>query len=444
MKCRIPLALAVAATALAASPPAAADDPVLAGLVEEALANNPDVRALQESLAAARALPAQASAPSDPMLAVGYTNEGWSPSLGTLPDSVLAVMVSQDLPWPGKRDLRGRLAASEAEQAAQQLARARLSVAAGVRRAYHALAQSRLLAELAREQSQLWGQIEGVARARYTVGQGAQQDVLRTQVEVTRVGQAEAEQRAEEEMRLAELDRLLGRAGATTIEARLPASVAAGPEPLAVAEDRLRAMSPELAAARAAVEAARLAVDLAHKEFKPDLGVRAGYMYRGGLDPMWQAGVSLNLPLARTRRRAGLAEAEARLRAAEQRVLAVDLQLRFRTQQRLARLQAVDRMTTLYEDGVVPQDRLSFEAAMASYQAGRTPFIAVLESLGTLYADRGAYIRLLASRGRILASLEEASLEDTGDMPALPAAMGAGPARAGAATGTDAGASMKQ
>jgi outer membrane protein TolC len=146
-------------------------------------------------------------------------------------------------------------------------------------------------------------------------------------------------------------------------------------------------------------------------------------MNRGGLDPMWQAGVSLNLPLARGRRRAALAEAEARLRAAEQRVQAVELQLRFRTQERLARLAAIDRMSLLYAQGVVPQDRLSLEAAMASYQAGRTPFSAVLESLGSLYADRGAYIRLIAARGQVLASLEEASLEATPDMPSLPAPM---------------------
>ena len=65
---------------------------------------------------------------------------------------------------------------------------------------------------------------------------------------------------------------------------------------------------------------------------------------------------------------------------------------------------------------------------MASYQAGRTPFVTVLESLGTLYGDRGACVRLLAVRGQLRASLDEASLEDAGDMPALPAAMGGVPA----------------
>lgn len=444
MTSRILAVCALLGAALAFAPTkdaAAADDPALAALVAEALADNPDLRTLQESLTAARALPAQAGALPDPVLSLGYVNEGWSPSLGAMPDSTLSVMVGQDLPWPGKRALRSRLAASSGEQAAQQLARARLGVAAGVRRAYQALAQSRLLLELVREQSQLLGQIEGVARARYTVGQGAQQDVLRTQVEVTRIGQLEAEQRAQEAERLAELNRLLGRRGAAGIEARLDATPSESRplEPLEPLLERLRAISPELASAHVSLDAARVAVDLARKEFKPDLGLRAGYMNRGGLDPMWQAGVSLNLPLARGRRQAAVAEAEARVRAAGQRVQAVEAQLRLRTQQRLARLQAVERMTALYGEGIVPQGRLSVEAALASYQAGRTPFIAVLESLGTLYGDRGAYIRLLTARAQLMASLDEASLEDS--PPGQPMAEPAAPARAGAMS---AGASMQQ
>ena len=58
-----------------------------------------------------------------------------------------------------------------------------------MKRAYYGLLLSRELLALIREQEEIWRQIEGVARARYAVGQGAQQDVLRVQVEVTRVEQ---------------------------------------------------------------------------------------------------------------------------------------------------------------------------------------------------------------------------------------------------------------
>jgi outer membrane protein TolC len=410
------------------------DSPTLAALVEEALARNPDIRAAGEALRAARTRPAQASARRDPSLALTYTNDGWSPSLGDMPDANLSLMLSQDLPWPGKRRLRGEIASKEAERVEQQLARARLSVAASVRRAYAGLLQARALLELTREQAEVWRQIEGVARARYSVGQGNQQDVLRAQIELTRIGQALTEQEAEGAVRRAELNRLLDRdaeAPLETSDALAPATPAA---PLQQELERLAAASPELRAARASVEAAKLLLDLARKEYRPDLTLLAGYMNRGGLDPMWQAGVAINLPLNRKRRASGVAEAEAQLRSAEAGLRSIELQLRYRTQERLAQLAAALETAALYRDGVVPQGGLNVEAAIASYQAGRVPFVAVLEALTTLYVDRITLLRLYAGSARIRASLDEASLESTSDLPGMaPAAMA--PARGGAVTG---------
>jgi len=433
----------------------AGDDPALRALIGEGVHRNPDLLALEQAAAAARARPVQARALPDPSLSATLTNDGWAPSLGARDMTTLGVMLSQDLPWPGKRGLRGQIAALEADQVTQQLERGRLSVAAAVARAYQGLRQARLLLALARDQGGLWRQIEGVARARYAVGQGAQQDVLRTQIEVTRVGQLEAEQQAEEAVRLAELNRLLGRPAEAPMDTPLAAPLAAAGEPLPSALERLRAVSPELAAARLEVERARLAVELARKGFRPDFTVQAGYMNRGSLDPMWQAGVGLNLPFAHGRRQASLAEAEALRQVAERRVEAVDLQLRFRTQERLARLLAIERIAELYEGGILPQGRLSVEAAVASYQTGRVPFIAVLEALATLNSDRATSIRLRVTQAQARATLEEASLEASAEMAALPAAGMVAPSlntrpleeqtmRAGSGGGMGSGTSMKR
>ena len=411
--------IGLSALFLAVAASAAPDSPALAALVEEALSRNPDIRAALESTHAASAAAAQAGALRDPVLALGYTNDGWSPSLGETPDASLLLMVSQDLPGPGKRRLRAEIAGRGAEQAEQQLGRVRLRVAASVRRAYAGLLQARSLLELTGEQAEVWRQIEGVARARYAVGQGGQQDVLRTQVELTRVGQLLAEQQAEEHIRLAELNRLLARPAESAFPGEAVLTQAAAAASLPEELTRLAALSPERHAARAAVEAARLALELARKDYRPDFTVQAGYMNRGQLEPMWQAGVAVNLPLDRKRRSRGLASAAAELGAAEARLESLELQLRFRTQERLAQLDAALKTANLYRDGIVPQDRLSVEAALASYQAGRVPFVAVLEALTTLYLDRSALIRLLAGSARVRASLEEASLEASSDLPAL-------------------------
>ncbi len=409
----------------AAGPPAPSGDASLDALVAEALERNPDLLALQEGLVAARARPDQARALADPMLSVLYTNDGWSPSLGSRDMTTLAFMGSQDLPWPGKRGLRGEIATLESNQVAQQLERARLGVAAAVKRAYYGLVLSREIHELVREQEEVWKQIEGVARARYAVGQGAQPDVLRVQIEVTRVDEQSTAQQAEAEIRLAELNRLRDRPAATPVETSGRLVLRPAEESLDRAVERLTAISPELRSALIGEERACLQVSLAGKAYRPDFGVQAGYMSRGGLDPMWQAGVSVTLPLQRKRLAGGQAEAAAQARASARLTDSVRLQLRYRTQERLAQLAATERIATLYEQGVIPQGRMSVDAAVANYQSGKVPFIAVLEALTSLYNDRGAHLALLANHERIRASLEEASLEETSSLGAAGQGMAA-------------------
>ena len=287
-------------------------EPALEALVAEALAQNPDVRALGEALDSARARPEQAQALPDPMVSVLYVNDGWSPSLGEMPMTTLGFMGSQTLPWPGKRARREELAARDAVPASERLERQRLTVAAGVRRAFWGLVLAEESLGVLREQAEVWKEAEGVARARYAVGQGAQQDVLRAQVEITRFEQLRAEQEAEVETRLAELSRLVGRE--VTRDAVAGARLALRPEPrdLATLQAQAEATLPELRAGAAGVERGQLAIELAQRDFKPDFTVQAGYMNRGGLDPMWQAGVGITLPLYRGRRHAAVAEAEAR------------------------------------------------------------------------------------------------------------------------------------
>lgn len=394
-----------------------ADPAVVEALVAEALERNPDVRALQEWLEAARARPEQAGALSDPMVSVLYVNDGWAPSLGQQEMTTLGFMGSQDLPWPGKRALREKIATQDAVARAERLERQRLTVAAGVRRALWSLALAEESLGVLREQADVWKEAEGVARARYAVGQGTQQDVLRAQLEITRFEQLRAEQQAEIESRLAELSRLVGREVPRDAVTGLRLALRPEPRDLAALQALAEATLPELRAGAAAVEREQLAVDLAQRDFKPDFTVQAGYMNRGGLDPMWQAGVGVTLPLYRGRRRAAVAEAAAERRAAASRVEAVRAQIRYRTREREAQLRAAERMATVYAEGLLPQARMSYEASIASYQAGKVPFLTVLEALSTLYRDRIDHLRVLAAHERIRASIAEASLDATSEMP---------------------------
>jgi hypothetical protein len=242
---------------------------------------------------------------------------------------------------------------------------------------------------------------------------------------VTRVEQLRTEQEAEAEVRRAELNRLLARPPDAPVETGARLGLVPETRSLEAVQASAEGESPELRAAAVAAERDRLARDLASRAGQPDLVVQAGYMNRGGLDPMWQAGVGVSLPLWRKRIDASRAEAEIRQRATEQRRESVRLQLRFRNQERLAQLRATERNARLYEDGIIPQDQMSVESAIASYESGQVPFVAVLEALTTLYQDRVALKRLLARHAQLRAGLDEMSLV------AAPAVAGEASARAG-------------
>ena len=406
---------------------AAEDDPLLQALIDEALVRNPDLHAAQSAIAAARTATERARALPDPMVSVTYTNDGWAPTLGVMPMTTLGFMVSQSLPYSGKRDLRASLAASQARQVEPALARARLALEGAVRRAYYGLLLARERQALTAEQRELLQQIEVVARARYAVGQGAQPDVLRVQTEVTRIEQRAIEQAAEAEVRVAELNRLLARPLDAPIDTAARLTLVPLAEPVEDALAQTRAVSPELHGAALAIEASTAAAALARRDLKPDFSVQAGYMNRGGLDAMWLAGVGITWPFNKKARESAVAEAEIRAKGGSHVVESLGLQLAYKTRERFTRAKSVEKLVALYDGGIIPQDQMTVESSLTNYQTGGVPFISVLEAMTSLYADRWTRAGLIADHARLRASLRVASLDGGPEMsPAsapAPAAM---------------------
>ena len=395
----------------------AEDDLVLRALIAEAMARNPDLHAAQSAIAAAQTATERARALPDPMVSVTYTNDGWAPTLGSMPMTTLGFMVSQSLPYSGKRDLRASLAASQARQVEPALARARLALEGAVRRAYYGLLLARELQALTAEQRELLQQIEIVARARYAVGQGAQPDVLRVQTEVTRIEQRVIEQAAEAEVRVAELNRLLARPLDTPIDTTARLTLMPLAESAEEALAQARAISPELRGAALAIEASTAAAALARRDLKPDFSIQAGYMNRGGLDAMWLAGIGITWPFNKKARESAVAEAEIRAKGGNHVVESFGLQLAYRTRERFTRAKSLEKLVALYDGGIIPQDQMTVESSITNYQTGGVPFVSVLEAMTSLYADRWTRAALVADHARLRTSLREASLDGGSEMP---------------------------
>lgn len=392
-----------------------AEDPFLSSLVAEALEKNPELRWAEESASAAKARIPQASALPDPTVAIGYQNGGRG--LGSDDDTFVGLSVSQAFPFPGKRRLAERLESKEAERAAQPVARTRRALVARIRRAFTDLLLARENMALIEDQRQAGQDIEALTRSRYAVGLAEQPDVLRAQAELARLDQMNAHEEGNETAAIAELNRILARPSGTPLPTtRRLASIAEVPiqapaiEPILARGEQA---SADLAEARLSVARSRAAVDLARRNLKPDFVGTAAYMNRGSMPDMWSVELGVVLPLrAGHKQRQAIVEAEARLRADEAAVESVWLNVRARAERNVAELRAAIREADTYSRGVLVVDRLAAESALANYQAGKVPFVAVLEAQNTLYRDRWLFVELLAHVLWHSAALEEFAAND--------------------------------
>jgi len=436
-------ALAAGARADAAPPVALDGDPVLRQIVAQALRLRPELEQARAAVDAGRERVPRVGALPDPSVSFGIQNDGFtSIQVGRMETSWLFLMASQTFPWFGKRALREDVAQTEAAQAEVGLTRAELTIRAEVTRAYLDLVLARDEIDLLAKLEILSAQSEGAARSRYEAGDGAQSDLLRAQLERARLRQRRCALEAEESRRADVLNRLRGEPAGAPVATSLHLLDLGDPAvpPLAQAIADAQTRSPELKRAGLQVQESRQATDLSRLERYPDVTVTAGVMPRGGLDPMWQAGVSLNLPVWNaSKQRHLIAERQALARGASAEREVVDRLLAQRVRERIRLLGAMVESNRLYRSGILVQSEATVTSTLAQYRVGRVPFASVLEAVVAYVNDVEGFLRSIVATQRIVIAMNEVSLEDAGPSPSAgmaPPAMTAGAGGPGPASST--------
>jgi outer membrane protein TolC len=316
-------------------------------------------------------------------------------------------MVSQEVPYPGKRDLRASIASREADAEFQQIEAARLSVIARVKQAYYRLAYAAAVTGVLSRNRELLDTLLKVSEGRYAVGQAAQQDVIKAQTQLSILELQLERVRQQRATREGELNALLNRPAAapvgepedlqlTAFEHSLDALVAAAIE-----------HAPMLRRDQLMVERSQLAVDAARKDYKPDFALAGGYYYMGAMPPMYEFRIDVKVPLQRARRAAAVAEQLSTVDAAQSTYDSSRLGLQNRVQEDFQMASTSVRLARLYRDTVLPQARLALESSMASYQTGAVDFLSVLTNFGTVLEYEMTYFDELTTYHTAVSRLEE-------------------------------------
>jgi outer membrane protein, heavy metal efflux system len=393
-------------------------DPLLTELEHQALAERPELQQALSLVQASRDRAAQAGALPDPTLSLSIQNDGFRQiNIGVMENSFWQVGLSQTFPWFGKRGLRREVAELQAQQAQADVERVRLSTQAEVRRAYLGLLLARDQLRLLGRLEDLWRQSEGLARARYESAQGAQSDLLRAQLERSRLRQRRWAFEAEERRGVQALNRLRARSLAEPIETT--ATLASLSDPVlpdaAAAVDEALGRSPELAKAVLAGQQAEQSTALARRDYFPDFTLSAAIMPRGSLDPMWQAGVAFNLPIwAAAKQSRAVDEAQSRGQAAVQGAEALRQLLRLRVEDRLEQLRALLESNRLYRSGLLVQSEAAVTSTLAQYRVGRVTFASAMEALAGYLNDENGFLQSAAAAQQLAIAQDEVSLDPVG------------------------------
>jgi outer membrane protein TolC len=406
-------AAVLVSTVLAMSQVAAAQGPSqpvpLRDLVQEAEHNNPTIAASVHAWQASTHVPAQAGALPGPELMVQQFSVGSPRPFAGFSDSDFAyigVGASQELPYPGKRGLRADVAAREAESAHAQSGAVSREIIETLKLTYVQLAYLQQTLPILERNDQLLTQVQQIAESRYRVGQGNQQDVLKAQLQHTKILQEIADHHRQQGMLQAQLKQLLNRPQDTPDIVAEPLTPTPLPMTAAALLQRARDQNPDLEARTAMVNRERAQVELAHKEFKPDFAVQYMYQHTASAFRDYYMGTfTVRLP-NRDRQRAALAEAEERQQRAEQEMQAEQQRILADAQQQYVAIQGSNERLTIYHDGLMPQADATFQAAMAAYSSNRQDFETLLSSfLDVLNVDI-AYWRELADHESAIARLE--------------------------------------
>lgn len=413
------LAAALLCIALAAAPSSRAEEPpALDPLINEALANSPEVRAMESRALASRYRVPQAASLPDPMFEFGYQNEGWDRyTYGEMPDAQWIYGVSQMFPFPGKLSLKEEMAARESEGAEAALAGVRLKVVERVTELYHDLLLAHTSIETLDEKSSFLSRVEEAALSRYSSGMGTSADALMAQTEKYMLIERQEMLRQRIEALEAMLNSALGRESFAPLGRPVQAEYTAYAPSIESLIETAHKNSPELKARRKMVEALKAGVDMAKREYYPDFTLNASLFERGGeFDDMWMLTGEINIPVFYgSKQRMAVHEAKASLAEAEAELEAARLMLSSAIRDNYSMVRASERLMALYREGLIPKTRQDFDLSLASYSNGRAEAMTVILRLKALidyellYREQIATAEKAKARIAALTGLEEGS-----------------------------------
>ena len=324
------------------------------------------------------------------------------------PSSYRGISAMQEFPYPGKLKLRGQIAEKDVEAERWNLEATRREIRAQVKSAYFELWAVDQALAITQKNKNLLDKLARIAEEKYKVAKGLQQDVLRSQVEVSKVLRTFTLLNQRRRTLIAKINTLMVRPPDTEIGQLAPVEKSVLTYSLDELIEAGVKNSPEVRRQEQLIEQSQYAVSLAQRAYYPDFKAGYDYWQRPDLPDMHGFNVSINVPIFyKTKQREGVREANFALESSKQTRESIRTALLFQVKEQYLQAKASDELLTLYTKGLVPQSALALESSLASYQTGALDFESLVANFTSVLEYEVNYYEELANYEKALVILEQ-------------------------------------
>lgn len=397
-------------------------------LIEEAvaktIAQNPTLSEVQARYQAMLEIPSQRGTLPDPVLGLNAMNLPTdSFNVGQEPMTQTQIGLSQVLPFPGKLSLAKTISEYEALAAGSSVEEVRLKLIRDAKSRWWQLFYLDRTLDVVASNQDLLRQFVQVAKTKYEVGDGLQQDTLLAQLELSKLFDQEIRLQAIRDNQAIQLNVLMDESPELPIV--LPEKVSTElPKlrPETILYDQAHTLRPLLDVEANYINAAEARLKLARKQYYPDFKLGVTYGDRRGDNPLPIGGpredflsvmFSVNLPIYHKRR----LDREVSQRRLELRQSNESLRDQWGVVRAEISSAATDydearKLFELFDTGIIPQARQTVASMLAGYQVSEVDFLNLVGSQVTLLNYEVQYWQALSSANQALARLTAAVGED--------------------------------
>lgn len=356
--------------------------PSLAGLIEEGLVENQEIQSLAARVESLKQEIPFAGSLDDPMLGLAILNlPADSFSFEQEPMTQKQISIGQKIPWFGKLDLRSQRAALKAIRQQAMLDAKRLELARQIAVAYYEFGFIVKSIETNRRLTEIVDQLLAVAESRYATGRGLQQDVLQAQVELSKLFDEKIILEKRRRTTTDRINELLNRDRFMGIDP--PAGLEIMGLQLSAEELTSRALqeNPQLRVKQADIGLAGLDVELAKKDYWPDMNFSLAYGQREedrtgrSLPDFVSAQVVMNIPLWQNTRQDPKLEASRKARdAAEKSHRNLLKRLPYQVDALITEIHETQENHKLFREALLLQADQWARSSQSAYEVGTIEF----------------------------------------------------------------------